>query len=163
MNEIALDTFFLHPGFVFVSREPFLISTVLGSCVSICVWDEAKHFGGINHFVYSHPQKKEIGGQYGSISIPYLFHLMNGLGANKADLRVHIVGGAQNPDLNSYIGDTNVQIAEEWLETRRIKVVSRDTGGQIGRKVVFNNQTGEVWVYKIQHIRKADWYDISNF
>lgn len=158
MDEIITESFFLQPGFIFVSRQPYLVNTVLGSCVGLCVWDEVEHFGGLNHFVYSRPFKKEAGARYGSISIPYMFRLLMQLGAKKENLRTHIIGGAQNPELNSFIGDENVRVAEEWLEKKRITVVSRDIGGQVGRKVIFNNHTGEVWVYKLQNIRTTDWF-----
>jgi chemotaxis protein CheD len=39
-----------------------------------------------------------------------------------------------------------------------IRVVSEDTGGEKGRKIVFNTGTNEVAVLKVDRLRKGDWY-----
>jgi chemotaxis receptor (MCP) glutamine deamidase CheD len=31
------EKYFLHPGYIFISRNPYLIHTVLGSCVAVCL------------------------------------------------------------------------------------------------------------------------------
>ena len=42
---------FLYPGQVFVTREPIVISTILGSCAAVCLWDRHKKAGGMNHYL----------------------------------------------------------------------------------------------------------------
>jgi len=51
-----------------------------------------------------------------------------------------------------------VEFAENWLKKYNIPIVSRDTGGQLGRKVIFDNNEGEIIVYKLKKIRTEDWY-----
>lgn len=152
------EKYFLQPGFIFVSEQPYLIHTVLGSCVSICIWDPAHKFGGMNHYIYSHAAGKPGNARYGNVSIPHLLNLMDDFGAKRSELNAHIVGGADNPNIDSKVGRDNVAIAEELMAKHRIKVVSIDTGGILGRKVVFDNITGEIFVYKVQNIRKEDWF-----
>ena len=41
--------FYLHPGRLLVSTEPAAVTTILGSCVSVCLWDESRGIGGMNH------------------------------------------------------------------------------------------------------------------
>jgi len=149
--------YFLHPGYVFVSQEPYWIQTVLGSCVAICIWDKMRKFGGMNHFVF--PSAKDSpNGRYGNVSIPYLFQMMKKLGSKKRDLEIHVLGGSMNEDISSNIGPLNVEFAENWLKKYNIPIVSRDTGGQLGRKVIFDNSEGEIIVYKLKKIRTEDWY-----
>ena len=42
---------FLYPGQVFVTGDPITISTILGSCAAVCLWDRHKKAGGMNHYL----------------------------------------------------------------------------------------------------------------
>ncbi|HOO31699.1 MAG TPA: chemotaxis protein CheD [Thermotogota bacterium] len=151
------NKYFLHPGYVFVSEEPYLIHTVLGSCVSIAVWDRNKKFGGMNHFVLPEADAKP-NGRYGNVSIPYLFHMMQNIHSEKKHWDIHLLGGASNVSMKSAVGSLNVDFALNWLEKNHYAISSRDLGGSLGRKVIFNTETGELLVYKIKKIRESDWY-----
>jgi chemotaxis protein CheD len=39
-----------------------------------------------------------------------------------------------------------------------IKVISEDTGGNVGRKLVYNTLTNEAIIYRANKLRKGDWY-----
>lgn len=150
--------FYLHPGFIFVSQEPYFIHTVLGSCISVCLWDSVNRFGGMNHYIYSVCNNGEPNGRYGEVSLPHLLKLMSDMGSKKTNLRAHLIGGARNVQLNSLVGDENIALAEKWLKKNRIQVITKDVSGDHGRKVVFHNQSGEVYVYRVEQIRNSDWY-----
>lgn len=153
------DGYFLHPGYIFVSRQPHIISTVLGSCVSVCIWDPINNFGGMNHYIHAKPFKDERTANFGAISIPYLVQSLIKLGSVRNNLKAHVVGGATNPQMTcSKIGPENIEIAEKILKENHIEIVTRDTGGQMGRKVVFQNDTGEIVIYKVNNVRKCDWH-----
>ena len=158
MFTVEAEKFFLQPGFIFASQEPYLIHTVLGSCVSVSLWDSIQGFGGMNHYIYGRAKPGQANGKYGDAAILHLIRLMRELGSRREDLRAHIIGGAQNPVLNSRIGEENARVAQEILAAKGIQVVSQDVGGNLGRKVIFNSGTGEVFVYKVQQVRESDWY-----
>ncbi|HEX2974864.1 MAG TPA: chemotaxis protein CheD, partial [Bacteroidales bacterium] len=42
---------FLYPSTLFVSREPVIVNTILGSCVAVCLYDTLLKYGGINHYM----------------------------------------------------------------------------------------------------------------
>ncbi len=154
------DKYFLQPGYIFVSSEPHLLSTVLGSCVSVCIWDPKLGFGGMNHYVHAKPFGKEKNAQFGSVSIPYMIRAMIEMGSQKYNLKAHIVGGSQNPQMrSSTIGKQNIHIAETFLKENFIDIITFDTGGCFGRKVIFDTQTGEIVIYKVNKLREEDWYD----
>ena len=44
----------LGPGEHFASGERIIISTLLGSCVAACLWDEQNGVIGMNHFLLAH-------------------------------------------------------------------------------------------------------------
>ncbi len=39
------------PGEFYVSKSDELITTVLGSCIAACIYDEGLGIGGMNHFM----------------------------------------------------------------------------------------------------------------
>lgn len=154
----SVENYFLQPGYIFVSREEYNINTVLGSCVSICLWDSVNEFGGMNHYIYSRSKKGKNNARYGDVSIPYLIKLMVEMGSKNKDLVAHIVGGGYNPILTPVVGEENVEIAKKILNEKKIKISTQDVGGETGRKVVFNNKSGEIMVYKGINVRRGDWY-----
>lgn len=151
-----ISTYFLNPGYVFVSQEPHLVNTILGSCIAVCLWDTCRKFGGMNHYIYGKVIDREPNVRYGEVAIPYLIKLMLGFGAKECQMKAHIIGGGEHPEFRSPVGAENADLAEKILADYHIQVVSRDIKGQFGRKVVFNSGTGEVTVYKLNAIRKDD-------
>lgn len=152
------EKYYLHPGYIYASSEKAVISTVLGSCVSICLWDSRMKFGGMNHFIYPETDGNDRNAKFGNVSCPYLIKMMLSFGSRKEDLVAHLVGGAKNPVIRSNIGKKNVEIATKVLERHNIGVAIKDIGGQVGRKLVFNSGTGEVAINKGERVRESDWY-----
>lgn len=157
--DVYIQKYYLHPGFIFVSEQPYYIHTVLGSCISVCIWDVVRKYGGMNHYIYSKPFGNENSARFGTVSIKHLLKLMFENGSLAQNLKAHIIGGGYSIFAGPAIGEANKEIAEEILENNRILVVTKDTGGQTGRKVVFNNYNGEIIVYKGIDVRKDDWYN----
>ena len=50
------------------------------------------------------------------------------------------------------IGDLNVEAARRILTESKIPIVFQDTGGKVGRTVLFDNSTGQVSVRTLQAI-----------
>ncbi len=145
----SYQKYYLQPGYIFVTDEPYLVHTVLGSCVAVCVWDREAGIGGMNHYLFGRARHGERTARFGNVSVPYLIQLALEKGARMDQLRAHIIGGSQHLHLNSLIGTENAQVAEAALRQYRIQVMTRDTGGQTGRKVIFNTVTGDVLVHQI--------------
>lgn len=146
--------YFLRPGYVFVSGEAYLVYTVLGSCVSVCLWDRVLNIGGLNHYICSTPTGEDQSGRYGNISTPYLIKLMNDMGASRDNLDAYIIGGARNDsECSIKVGQENIIVAEDILRKYGINVIRRDVGGEMARKVIFDTRTGEVLVCKLSNAR----------
>ena len=142
------DYYFLRPGGIFVSREPTSIHTVLGSCISVCIWDSVNGIGGMNHFIYHHAMSNIRNCRYGDIAVPHLIKLLSQTGGNRNNYVAHIVGGAQSLIPESIVGDENVKIAKQILCHYKIPLGIIDVGGKRFRKVIFNNLSGEIIVRK---------------
>lgn len=143
---------FLHTGDLIVGNERLEIKTLLGSCVSVCMWDFKEAIGGMNHFIM--PEWKGRGPAtpgYGNIAMELLYEKMIIMGAMNENIIAKIFGGARILGENSSItnpGTKNIKGAREFLNNINIPVVAEDTGGKNGRTIIFHTDTGEVWVKK---------------
>ena len=153
MPETVEKTHYLMAGNLFVPEEAHLVTTVLGSCVSVCLWDSILRFGGINHYMLPFWNGEGLASpKYGNIAIAKLIERLQDLGSQKRNLRAKVFGGGivlnvKNPFMN--IGERNIQLAEDQLKNEGVPIVSADTGGNVGRKIIFNTGTGMVLVKKL--------------
>jgi chemotaxis protein CheD len=141
---------------VFAPREEHLVSTVLGSCVAICLWDSHLEIGGINHYMLALWNGEGLPTpKYGNIAINNLLRRMTDRGRSKERFVAKIFGGAnvigtrQGPDT---IGDRNIAIAREMLAQEKIPITAADVGGDFGRKIVYNTRTGVVLMSRLKRI-----------
>jgi chemotaxis protein CheD len=151
--------YFLDPGYLYLATQPTLISTVLGSCVSICLWDSKKEMGGMNHFIYPWATNgDQATTRFGNIAISLLIKMMLDEGASRSGMEAQIYGGARPIcGIATRMGEENVIIARRTLKNHGIKIISEDVEGHLGRKVIFNTFTGEAIVLKVRQLRKTDW------
>ena len=148
--------YFLLPGAIKVSRQPMEITTLLGSCISVCLWDSKLKYGGINHFMM--PFWNGIGlasPKYGNIAIEKLVKNMINIGSEKKNLIAKVFGGAAVLNTNECIfniGERNIDIQSSILKDEGIDVVAASVGGTLGRKLIFDTETGTV---KMKYIKKS--------
>jgi len=139
---------FLFPGMTFVDAEECEITTVLGSCVAVCLWDQVHGGGGMNHFMLPLWNGEGLATpKYGNIAMERLLEYVLGIGARKEHLVAKVFGGANLLATSSAacpIGSRNIDLALNQLEEWRITVVASDLGGHVGRKVIMNTMTGVV-------------------
>jgi len=139
---------FLYPSTIFASITPYFVTTVLGSCVSVCLYDPILRIGGINHFMLPLWNGQELASpKYGNIAIKKLIEKMVSLGCEASRLQAKVFGGGEviETNLNVYnIGEQNVKIAFDLLNEYNIPVVGQSVGGKFGRKILFNTETFEI-------------------
>lgn len=139
---------FIHVGQIHVDNAPAAISTVLGSCVSVCLYDMKLGIGGMNHYLL--PFWNGNGLQtpkFGNISIPRLIDAMMERGSSCKNMQAKLFGGASMNISGSeamMIGEKNIIVAREILSEYKIPIVAEDIGGQNGRKIQFNLEQGKV-------------------
>lgn len=146
------------------AERDLVISTILGSCVAVCLFDRAKGIAGMNHFVLPMDlrsgQRKESeeawqSGNYGLPSLEQMLAELTKLGTISAHLEAKIFGGARV--IETYytdISQANVDFAESYLEKKGIPIVSRDVGGTQGRKIFFDLRDYEVYVRSLSGVRQ---------
>jgi chemotaxis protein CheD len=139
---------YIYPSSIFASSKPYELTTVLGSCVSVCLWDPILKVGGINHFMLPLWNGNGLASpKYGNIAIEKLIDKMRLLGCKKENLKAKVFGGANVIETNINIfnvGERNYHLALETLEKEKITVLAKSIGGEVGRKIIFYTQTGDV-------------------
>ncbi len=147
---------FLYPGQLFVTQEAMTISTILGSCTAICLWDSRKKIGGMNHYLL--PEGPADGPnrlRYGNVANAELLKEVLAVGADIKDLQAKIFGGASAyaADPLTALGARNVELAEQFLRLSCIAVVVKDVSGKYGRKLTFNTSNGVTEVKSYETVK----------
>jgi chemotaxis protein CheD len=139
---------YLYPGGIFADPRPHRVTTVLGSCVSVCLWDPVCRVGGINHYLLPLWNGEGLPTpRYGNVAIDHLVERLLILGCNRGRLAAKLFGGAamwENPNGLLSVGERNIDLARRTLERHRIPVVGADVGGDAGRKIIFDTGSGSV-------------------
>lgn len=144
------------PGEYYVTHENLMLITVLGSCISACLWDGRAGVGGMNHFMLPVGDTTDLSGRYGSYAMELLINEMMKLGARREYMQAKIFGGAQviHGFTNMNVGERNTDFVREYLRTERIPVVSEDVLDIHPRKVVFFANSGKAMVKRLAHAHK---------
>jgi chemotaxis protein CheD len=141
------------PGEYFVSNEDLVMMTVLGSCISACLWDGRARTGGMNHFMLPDGDSVDGFGRYGSYAMELLINEMLKRGARRESMQAKVFGGAQVMAgfTTMNIGARNTKFVLDYLATERIAVVSQDVLDIHPRKVCFFPVSGKVLVKRLAH------------
>jgi chemotaxis protein CheD len=162
----------IQPGEYYASEKGEIISTVLGSCVAVALFDETAKIGGMNHFMLPEEKSnyqefyKTRSGRYGMYAMELLINALLKLGANKFKLKAKAFGGANvlsqmpppgKPKQKSLmvneagfsVAEKNVHFALNYLKIEEIPLLNSDVGGGVGRKLFFFTDTNKVLVKKL--------------
>lgn len=139
-----MKKYFLLPGQYYVTKDPCLITTILGSCVAIAIVDSESKIAGLNHYLLPNsPNISENTPRYGSYAIPTLIKSMESRGANRSTMKAKIFGGAkvlENFSIGTAIGEKNIDLAIRTLNELQIPIIQKDVGGSSGRRLLFDTQ-----------------------
>lgn len=140
-----------------------MITTVLGSCIAICAYDEELKLGGMNHFML--PGELQVDParcrrqqfnerlRYGKSAIDTLLSDLLRFGARKENMVVKVFGGAKMFGENGLVGQQNVETANRYLRELGYNVAAQDTGLNCARKVNFFCDSGRILVKRIQSLK----------
>ena len=153
----SLPKYMLYPANIFADSTPYIVSTVLGSCVSVCLYDPVLRQGAINHYILPIWNGNDAATmKYGDMAIIRILEKLLRFGSKFENVVSKVYGGAEvltGMPANFHIGSRNIQIAFEILTEFEIPVLFTDVGGKKGRKIIFNTYTGEVEMLYIQQER----------
>ena len=155
------EKIYLKPAELCISRVPTLVTTILGSCVSVTMRSPKLGVAAICHALQpacpklsmicpEHCLKKY---QYVSCVIPEMIRRMEAFGASREALDVKIFGGAAvlATPFDRSIGWQNITATVSILEHLGIGLKAHQVGGRFGRKIIFDTHTGEVKIKTVRY------------
>ena len=118
---------YLQPGQLYASAQPSAVTTVLGSCVAVCLWDPIEAVGGMNHYLLPFFAGAGQGSpRFGNFAMTELVDRLVALGASKGRLQAKVFGGACVLEAfqarQGHLGEKNAAVAFKLLEELAIPV-----------------------------------------
>ena len=145
------------PGEIYVTKNHELVSTLLGSCIAVCMRDRINYIGGMNHFKLPTADGSFSAGNnanYGLYAMELLINEIMKNGGNRANLECHVFGGGRViSSIKSNIGDKNITFVMRFLKEERIKIVQQKTGGSCALQVYYHPVTGHAFSVTLDESR----------
>jgi chemotaxis protein CheD len=156
-KKLGVEAVKIAPGEYYITARDMALVTVLGSCVSACLYDRVAGIGGMNHFML--PDEKGDGGdplspsmRYGAYAMEIMVNELLKMGARRNYLEAKVFGGGNvlRGFTVSNIGQANADFVLNYLQTEDIRLVAQDLLDDYPRKVYYFPRTGRVLVKKLR-------------
>jgi chemotaxis protein CheD len=134
-----------------VAAAPTVIRTLLGSCAGVVLYERQAKLGGVAHIVLPESRgASDHPGKYADTAVPALISALESLAGRplRSRLSAKLFGGASMFQASGplEIGRLNREAVERVLAALGIPVLACDMGGESGRRLTFDTQTGIVAV-----------------
>ncbi|MBU5441788.1 chemotaxis protein CheD [Paenibacillus sp. MSJ-34] len=142
-----------------VKGSGIIRTTGLGSCVGLTLYDPAAYIAGMAHIMLPSSDTAREGkmnvAKYADTAIPELLRLMERAGAVRSRLAAKMAGGAQMFAFQSMsetmrIGPRNAETCKSVLQQLAIPLLAEDTGGNYGRTIEMDCETGILHIRSVQ-------------
>jgi chemotaxis protein CheD len=157
-----LPVIYLKPGELYLGEQPTLVTTVLGSCVSLIFFHQPRRLGAICHALLPTNKEQEKSFRYVDSSFHWMLKQFQSRDIPSPQIQVKLFGGAdvlecyQGICRTVTVGQQNIRQALEMVKTNGLQVQVSDLGGTWGRKLFFFTHTGEVLLKRVE---KVCWLD----
>jgi chemotaxis protein CheD len=140
-----------------VARTPDKLMTAgLGSCIGICLFDRVAKVGGMAHIMLPSSKQSRSSqnrAKFADTAIEDLIDEMEKVGASPKRLTAKIAGGAHMFNIGNSeimrIGERNARAVIEVLGQKNVRILAQDTGGNFGRTIIFDSDSGELLIRTI--------------
>jgi chemotaxis protein CheD len=156
---------YLKPGEIHYATQPTVVTTVLGSCVAATFFHRPTGLAAICHALQPRcantgqcPGQCATRGRFADCAIEAMSHWMIGRKVPLREIEIKLFGGAAlmgrqarvtTGTIANSMGQLNIQAALETLKSNGIALKVADVGGTVGRKIIFDTATGEVWLKRL--------------
>lgn len=161
------EAVYLKPGELFSGRRTSRVTTILGSCVAVTMYDRKRRAAAMCHAVQSICRSQAVncridcGEKFKSVgcAIDEMVRQMEKMGACHDDIEVKMFGGAAllweqcGREVGTRVGDLNVKVARRVLAEYDFRIRVMEVGGSVGRKIIFHTSNGAVFLKRIESIR----------
>ena len=155
---------YLKAAEMWIGNKPAVIKTVLGSCVSVTFFHPGSGLASICHAIQPRCPRKEKCSQacvhryrYADCAIDSIIRQMQRKGMKKSDIEVKLFGGAvmikgkRSVSDALSVGELNAQVALETIHRSKLRLKAVNTGGGVGRKLIFDAANGEVLMRRLKN------------
>jgi chemotaxis receptor (MCP) glutamine deamidase CheD len=145
----------IYIGGVHATDQPEVVKTLLGSCISVCLYDPQTHVGGMNHFMLPHASRDGGGAdltRFGVHAMDYLVSAMMKLGGDRRRFVAKCFGGAHVLDVQESaegVPQQNIAFIRSFLAEEGFPMLAEDLGGYHPRHVRFYTATGRAQVKRV--------------
>lgn len=148
---------FLKPAELVIAEEPILVTTVLGSCISVTLFSPRLRAGAICHAVLPSGEDQKTS-KYVDQSVRYMLNYFRQRDIAPDELVAKLFGGsdmftqinAKSKDRT--VGAQNIRAALDSLSSSGLEPAALDIGGPQGRKLIFYSHTGEVFLKRVNKV-----------
>lgn len=161
MNKKEVEQIIVPIGGLYVTDKPVIIHTLLGSCVSVTMYDSVNKIGGLNHIVLPgtflerdyEQMMDERDCRYGIFSLEKLLYEMEQLGSKRKNIVAKIFGGSlmgRSDKSVIRVQESNVEFVEAFLSMARIKIIEKVVLQPEALKIYLNTSNGEVKIVRLK-------------
>jgi chemotaxis receptor (MCP) glutamine deamidase CheD len=146
----------LYIGGVHASEQPIVIKTLLGSCISVCLYDPVEHVGGMNHFMLPRGGGTGLGPdatRFGVHAMDCLIGAVMKVGGDRRRLVAKCFGGAHVLDVRESVASVpqqNIEFIRTFLQDEGFRIAAEDMGGYHPRHVHFHPRAGRAFVKRVE-------------
>ncbi len=155
-----LPKVYLKSADLHIAGRPAIVSTALGSCVSVTLFNKRLQVGAICHGLLPHCKRKTNcsgdcvdGFRYVDCSIRHMLGQFRSLGIGHREIDVKVFGGADmfapGTREKATVGAQNIKAALSVIEQEQLNLCKSDVGGVRGRKIFFYTHTGEIFLKRL--------------
>jgi chemotaxis protein CheD len=154
----SLPIVFVKQGECHFSRHPELVITILGSCLSVIMYNIEHRFSALTHCLMpsQHMYNDDDGNDYKYVdtSVKQMLAIFDKQKIPRHKISIKIFGGAEqlsnDKKRTQPVGKQNIIMALNILDKEGLNVISMDVGGTKGRKIYFSSHTGEVLLSRLE-------------
>ncbi len=159
--------FYLKPGELYTGVSPAHVITILGSCVAVTMYHKQKNVAVMCHAMQPVCSNKASGCQdecchkfkIVQCTITEMINQLRSMDVPKEGLEVKLFGGSTQFNISGEgredkaIGRQNINAALDVLSVHGISLNVLEVGGDMGRKLIFDTNSGAVFLKRIGPFR----------
>ncbi len=152
-------------GELIVSSGDCSVQTVLGSCVAVTMYHHRTHTGAMCHAMLPESSLGNVVKKpfnpflYVDTVMAIMFKRFATMGIDISDLEIKYFGGSDMfpASIKQYqgIGQKNIEAVKTVLRAYNVRADVYETGGNLGRKIIFDLSNGDVYVRKVKSQQEA--------
>ena len=156
-KKFSKDSVYISPGEFHVTDSDMIIQTLLGSCISVCLYSDYTNLVGMNHFmlpkmVDPNTFTQSTSGRYGMYAMEVLINSFIKMNIEKNQLKAKVFGGGNVIDLVRHqdgVASNNIKFIINFLDDEKIPIISSHLGGSKARKILFFSSSKKVLLKEI--------------